>query len=51
VVTFDFAAAWEEGITREVGMDRNRLLLIGGAIALVLFLAHILGPGGGAIPR
>jgi hypothetical protein len=32
-------------------MNRNKLLLIGGAVALALFLAYILGPGGGAIPR
>jgi hypothetical protein len=32
-------------------MERNRLLLIGGGIVLVLFLAYTLGPGGGAIPR
>ncbi len=38
-------------IAREVGMDRNKLLLVGGAIVLVLFLAYMLGPGGGAIPR
>jgi hypothetical protein len=30
-------------------MDRNRVLLIGGAVVLVLFLAYILGPGGGAL--
>jgi hypothetical protein len=30
-------------------MDRNRLLLIGSAAVLVLFLAYMLG--GGAIPR
>jgi hypothetical protein len=33
--------------TRIIAMDRNRMLLIGGAVALVLFLAYMLG---GAVP-
>jgi len=32
-------------------MDRNRVLLIAGALVLVLFLAYLLGPGAGIIPR
>jgi len=31
-------------------MDRNRVLLIGGALALALFLAYMIG-GGGVVPR
>ena len=31
-------------------MDRNRMLLIGGALVLVLFLAYLFGPGG-ILPR
>jgi hypothetical protein len=31
-------------------MDRNRLLLIGGAMVLALFLAFLFGPGG-ILPR
>lgn len=36
---------------REVAMDRNRVLLIGGAIVLVLFLAYLLKGGGGVLPQ
>jgi hypothetical protein len=36
---------------KEAAMDRNRVLLIAGAVVLVLFLAYILGPGGGINPR
>jgi hypothetical protein len=33
-------------------MDRNRMLLIGSAIALVLFIAYMMfGPGGTSLPR
>jgi hypothetical protein len=31
-------------------MDRNRLLLIGGALVLALFLAYLM-TGGGIVPR
>jgi hypothetical protein len=34
----------------ELAMDRNRVLLIGGALVLVLFLAYLLAPGG-ILPR
>jgi len=32
------------------GMDRNRVLLIGGALVLALFLAYMFA-GGGIVPR
>jgi hypothetical protein len=35
----------------EIAMDRQRVLLIGGAVALVLFLAYLLGFGGGTLPH
>jgi len=36
----------------EMAMDRQRVLLIGSAIALILFLAYLLGVGGGgALPH
>jgi hypothetical protein len=31
-------------------MDRNRVLLVGGALVLVLFLAYLFDPGG-ILPR
>jgi hypothetical protein len=31
-------------------MDRNRVLLIGGALVVVLFLAYLM-TGGGIVPR
>jgi hypothetical protein len=34
----------------ELAMDRNRILLIGGALALALFLAFLFAPGG-VLPR
>jgi len=34
---------------REVAMDKNRVLLIAGALVLVLFLAYLLGVGGGGV--
>ena len=34
----------------ELSMDRNRLLLIGGAMVLALFLAFLFAPGG-ILPR
>jgi hypothetical protein len=34
----------------ELAMDRNRVLLIGGALVLVLFLAYLFAPGG-ILPR
>jgi hypothetical protein len=34
----------------ELVMDRNRVLLIGGALVLVLFLAYLFAPGG-VVPR
>ena len=37
---------------REVAVDRNRMLLIGSAIALVVVIAYMmLGPGGPSAPR
>jgi len=37
---------------REVAMDRNRILLIGSAIVLILLIASMLvGPGGLSISR
>ena len=40
-----------DGSVGEIAMDRNRVLLIGGAVALVLFIAYMLGSGGGIVPR
>jgi hypothetical protein len=34
----------------ELAMDRNRVLLIGGALVLVLFLAYLFATGG-VVPR
>jgi hypothetical protein len=34
----------------ELAMDRNRVLLIGGALVLVLFFAYLFAPGG-IMPR
>ena len=39
-----------EAIT-EIAMDRQRVLLIGSAVALILFLAYLLGFGGGTLPH
>jgi hypothetical protein len=36
----------------EVAMDRNRMLLIGSAMVLVLVIAYLMfGPGGTSVPR
>ena len=35
----------------EIAMDRQRILLIGSAVALILFLAYLLGFGGGTLPH
>jgi len=32
-------------------MDRSRVLLLGSVIVVILFLAYMLGPGGGALLR
>ena len=35
----------------EIAMDRQRVLLIGSAVALILFLAYLLGFGGDTLPH
>ena len=35
----------------EIAMDRQRALLIGSAVVLILFLAYLLGFGGGTLPH
>jgi hypothetical protein len=35
----------------EIAMDRQRALLIGSAVALILFLAYLLGFSGGTLPH
>jgi predicted RNA-binding Zn-ribbon protein involved in translation (DUF1610 family) len=45
------ASGWTGGdVSEEVAVDRNRVLLIGSAVVLILFLAYMLGPGG-ALPH
>ena len=42
---------WKDLATQgELAMDRNRLLLLGGAIVLALFLASVFAPSG-IVPR
>jgi hypothetical protein len=37
---------------REVAVDRNRMLLIGSALVLVVLIAYMMfGPGGVSVPR
>jgi len=37
---------------REIAMDRNRMLLVGSAVVLVLLIAYMMfGPGGPSVPR
>jgi hypothetical protein len=39
-----------DDVEGELAMDRNRVLLIGGALVLVLFLAYLFATGG-VVPR
>jgi len=44
--------AFRNVASEEVAVDRNRMLLIGSAIVLVLFIAYMMfGPGGPSVPH
>ena len=48
----DLIMPTEKRPLQEVAMDRNRMLLIGSAVVLVLLIAYMMfGPSGISVPR